>query len=153
MYIKPALPCLPFLVVSSINLLSRPGRGGEGNTTAKGVPVTLLHSQNEENFLNSHAVSRDQRKLKFRACKMREQNVSGRGGLAVGRGTKPDWPESSFASPPGRPLWPPLRTPALTRPPGVLHSSALKPLPPFAQPCLASPSRTERDLSNWEGGS
>lgn len=37
MYIKPALPCLPFFVLSSINLLSRPGRGWEGNATVKGV--------------------------------------------------------------------------------------------------------------------
>uniref|UniRef100_A0A452SYW4 Uncharacterized protein n=1 Tax=Ursus maritimus TaxID=29073 RepID=A0A452SYW4_URSMA len=63
MYIKPALPCLPFLVVSSINLLSRPGRGWEGNATAKGVPVKLLHSQSEKTFFfltsNSHAISRD----------------------------------------------------------------------------------------------
>uniref|UniRef100_A0A2I3RG38 Uncharacterized protein n=1 Tax=Pan troglodytes TaxID=9598 RepID=A0A2I3RG38_PANTR len=37
MYIKTALPCLPFFVVSSINLLSRPERGWEGNATVKGV--------------------------------------------------------------------------------------------------------------------
>lgn len=37
MYIKPALPCLPFFVVSSINLLSRPERGWEENATVKGV--------------------------------------------------------------------------------------------------------------------
>lgn len=37
MYIKPALPCLPYFVVSSINLLSRPEQGWEGNATVKGV--------------------------------------------------------------------------------------------------------------------
>lgn len=30
MYIKPALPCLPFFVVFSINLLSKPEREWEG---------------------------------------------------------------------------------------------------------------------------
>lgn len=32
------------------------------------------------------------------------------------------------------------------------HSFALKDLPKFPRPCLASPSRTERYLQNWEGG-
>lgn len=37
MYIKPALPCLPFFVVFSINLLSRPEQEWEGIATVKGV--------------------------------------------------------------------------------------------------------------------
>lgn len=35
MYIKPALPCLPFFVVFSINLLSRPEREWEGDATER----------------------------------------------------------------------------------------------------------------------
>lgn len=37
MYIKPALPCLPFFVFFSINLLSRPEQEWEGIVTVKGV--------------------------------------------------------------------------------------------------------------------
>nr|AAA98120.1 unknown [Homo sapiens] len=49
MYIKTALPCLPFFVVSSINLLSRPERGWEGNATVKGVGrIKLLHSPKQK---------------------------------------------------------------------------------------------------------
>lgn len=41
MYIKPALPCLPFFVVFSINLSSRPE--WEGNDTVKGVGEPNCH--------------------------------------------------------------------------------------------------------------
>lgn len=37
-------------------------------------------------------------KFKLEACRMWEQNFSGRGGLAVGRGKKPDWVESNLYS-------------------------------------------------------
>lgn len=48
MYIKPTLPCLPFFVVSSINLLSRPEQGWEGNATMKGVAESNCYI--EQNF-------------------------------------------------------------------------------------------------------
>uniref|UniRef100_A0A8C0XXB8 Uncharacterized protein n=1 Tax=Castor canadensis TaxID=51338 RepID=A0A8C0XXB8_CASCN len=73
MYIKPALPCLPFFVVYSINLLSRPEQGWERNATAKGVAESNCY------------IVQTERKLKLGDFRMWEQNFSGRGGLAVGR--------------------------------------------------------------------
>lgn len=53
MYIKPALPCLPFFVVSGINLLSRPGRGWKGNATVKGVAESNCYIvKTKKTFLN-----------------------------------------------------------------------------------------------------
>lgn len=50
MYIKPALPCLPFFVVFSINLLSRPEREWEGNATAKEVAEPNCYVVETENI-------------------------------------------------------------------------------------------------------
>uniref|UniRef100_A0A8C9PKF1 Uncharacterized protein n=1 Tax=Spermophilus dauricus TaxID=99837 RepID=A0A8C9PKF1_SPEDA len=67
MYIKPALPCLPFFVVSSINLLSRPEWGWQGSATVTGVAEAncyifrteklfiLKKKANQKKKLDSHA--------------------------------------------------------------------------------------------------
>jgi len=72
---------------------------------------------------------------------MWEQNVSGRGGLAVGRGKKPDWPESSLSSPPGPAPPSPLATAADT----CLNMSTWS-TPQF---CLKGPSPVHPALSGF----
>lgn len=49
MYIKPALPCLPFFVVFSINLLSRPEREWEGDATERKWQSQIVRVQTEKN--------------------------------------------------------------------------------------------------------
>lgn len=69
--------------------------------------------------------------------------MGGEGWLLEEGGSQTGWRVPSTPSPaqPACPLWLLLRTPALTHTPRVLHSFALKDLPKFPQPCLASPSR------------
>nr|AAC37665.1 mammary transforming protein [Mus musculus domesticus]prf//2021425A MAT1 gene [Mus musculus] len=54
MYIKPALPCLPFFVVFSINLLSRPEREWEGMPQKGSGRAKLLQSPNRKHISTNH---------------------------------------------------------------------------------------------------
>lgn len=86
MYIKPALPCLPFFVVSSSNLLSRPELGLEGNAAVKGGAESNCLTVKTKRTLKKFTFTlkrlfRERFKLGvFRMC---DQNFSGRGDLAL----------------------------------------------------------------------
>lgn len=86
MYMKPTLPCQPFLVVSSINLLSRPEQGWERNATVgrcRSGRVAAVKTK-KKTFNSIHLISAGYlEKVEVRGFRMWEQNSSGRGGWAV----------------------------------------------------------------------
>lgn len=124
MYIKPALPCLPFFVVSSINLLSRPELGPEGNAAVKGGAESNCLTVNKKNFKKIY-ITFTLKRL-FRECfklgvfRMCDQNFSGRGDVALEEArSQTGWRAPSTPSPAqlARPLWPLLQVPALIHKP------------------------------------
>lgn len=85
---------------------------------------------------------------------MWEQNSSGKGGLAAGRGKKPDWPESGFYSPPGPAPPSPLATAADTCLNTYTWSTPQFCLkgPPHVCPALSGFSLKDRELPVELGG-